>query len=66
VAAIVEPRKGFDAPSLEEIQDLCRKHVAGYKIPRELHVVDQVERAPSGKPDYRWAADVIDRSREPG
>jgi acyl-CoA synthetase (AMP-forming)/AMP-acid ligase II len=66
VAAIVEPRKGFDAPSLEEIQELCRKHVAGYKIPRELHVVDQVERAPSGKPDYRWAADVIGRSREAG
>ena len=66
VAAIVEPRKGVSAPSLEEIQELCRRHVAGYKIPRELHVVDQVERAPSGKPDYRWAADVIARSRAPG
>jgi 3-oxocholest-4-en-26-oate---CoA ligase len=66
VAAIVEPRKGFGAPPLEEIQELCRQHMAGYKIPRELHVVDQVERAPSGKPDYRWAADVIARSREPG
>ena len=30
-------------PTLEEIQELCRKHVAGYKIPRELHVVDKVE-----------------------
>jgi 3-oxocholest-4-en-26-oate---CoA ligase len=63
VAAIVEPRPGRAAPSLEDIQQLCRKHVAGYKIPRELHVVDKVERAPSGKPDYRWAADVIARAR---
>jgi acyl-CoA synthetase (AMP-forming)/AMP-acid ligase II len=63
VAAIVEPRQGRSAPSLEAIQELCRTHVAGYKIPRELHVVDKVERAPSGKPDYRWASDVIDRSR---
>jgi 3-oxocholest-4-en-26-oate---CoA ligase len=63
VAAIVEPRSGREAPELEEIQELCRKHVAGYKIPRELHVVDKVERAPSGKPDYRWAAEVIARSR---
>jgi 3-oxocholest-4-en-26-oate---CoA ligase len=63
VAAIIEPRPGHEAPSLEDIQELSRKHVAGYKIPRELHVVDKIERAPSGKPDYRWAADVITRSR---
>ena len=30
-------------------------HVAGYKVPRELHVVDKIERSPSGKPDYPWA-----------
>jgi hypothetical protein len=27
--------------------------VAGYKVPRELHVVDEIVRSPSGKPDYR-------------
>ncbi len=42
VAAIVEPRQGRSAPTLDEIQELCRAHVAGYKIPRELHVVDKV------------------------
>ena len=59
VAAIVEPRAGHAAPSLEDIQALCRKHVAGYKVPRQLHVVDKVERAPSGKPDYRWAEVIV-------
>ncbi len=60
VAAIVEARPGHDAPSLEAVQEHCRKHVAGYKVPRQLYVVDKVERAPSGKPDYRWASVVVD------
>jgi acyl-CoA synthetase (AMP-forming)/AMP-acid ligase II len=54
VAAIVQPRPGA-RPSLEAIQEQCRKKIAGYKIPRQLHLVDEVERSPSGKPDYRWA-----------
>ncbi len=59
VAAIVEPRAGHAPPSLESVQEHCRNHVAGYKVPRQLHVVDKIERAPSGKPDYRWADAVV-------
>ena len=59
VAAIVQPREGHDAPSLESVQAHCRASIAGYKVPRQLHVVDSVERAPSGKPDYRWAAAIV-------
>ena len=55
VAAIIQPREGHEAPSLESVQEHCRDHIAGYKVPRELHVVDAIERSPSGKPDYRWA-----------
>lgn len=54
VAAIVEPRPG-KSPNLESIQEECRKYVAGYKVPRQLNLVEKMERAPSGKPDYRWA-----------
>jgi acyl-CoA synthetase (AMP-forming)/AMP-acid ligase II len=54
VAAVVQPRPG-QRPTLDELIVHCRTHIAGYKIPRELHLVDQVVRAPSGKPDYRWA-----------
>ncbi len=54
VAAIVQPRDGA-TPSLTELDAHCRTFVAGYKVPRELHVVDEVVRSPSGKPDYRWA-----------
>jgi acyl-CoA synthetase (AMP-forming)/AMP-acid ligase II len=58
VAAIIQPR-GDLVPTLDEVQAHCRDHIAGYKVPRELHVVEQIERSPSGKPDYRWAAAVV-------
>ncbi len=61
VAAVVEPRPGR-APTLDAIQSHCRTKVAGYKIPRELHLVSKVERSPSGKPDYRWAKEVATRA----
>ncbi|HVC71737.1 MAG TPA: acyl-CoA synthetase [Acidimicrobiales bacterium] len=64
VAAIVQPRQGRTAPSLEAVQEHCRSHVAGYKVPRQLHVVDVIERSPSGKPDYRWANTIV--TTEPG
>jgi len=57
VAAVVQPRPGT-APSLDSVQEHCRARIAGYKIPRELHVVPEVQRSPSGKPDYPWAQTV--------
>jgi acyl-CoA synthetase (AMP-forming)/AMP-acid ligase II len=57
VAAVVQPRRG-EAPSLESVQAHCRTRIAGYKVPRELHIVTAVQRSPSGKPDYPWAKQV--------
>ena len=57
VAAVVQARPGCE-PHLDSIQEECRKHIAGYKVPREIHYVDRIERSPSGKPDYRWAKAV--------
>jgi acyl-CoA synthetase (AMP-forming)/AMP-acid ligase II len=59
VAAIVEARPGRDAPTLEAVQEHCRRHVAGYKVPRQLHTVPRIERSPSGKPDYPWANAIV-------
>lgn len=55
VAAVVQFRPGAVA-TLEELQEHCRRHIAGYKVPRVLTVVAEVQRSPSGKPDYAWAA----------
>jgi acyl-CoA synthetase (AMP-forming)/AMP-acid ligase II len=57
VAAVVAVRTGAEL-TLEDLQTHCRAKIAGYKVPRELHVVDEIVRSPSGKPDYRWADSV--------
>jgi 3-oxocholest-4-en-26-oate---CoA ligase len=54
VAAIVQPRADR-APTLEDVATHCRETIAGYKVPRELKVVDAIQRTASGKADYRWA-----------
>ena len=54
VVAIVQPRAG-SSPQLDTLQRHSRVHLAGYKIPREVVLVDEIARSPSGKPDYRWA-----------
>ena len=59
VAAVLSARPGA-TPSLAAIQEHCRTRIAGYKVPREIHVVDEVVRSPSGKPDYRWAKSVAE------
>ena len=50
-------------PTLADIQQHCRAHLAGYKVPRAIAIVDHVERSPAGKPDYHWAAEVAGSMR---
>jgi len=60
VVAVASLRPG-PGPTLDEVASHVREHLAGYKVPRELVVVDAIQRSPSGKPDYRWArAHAID------
>ncbi|MFF0448962.1 acyl-CoA synthetase [Streptomyces sp. NPDC004609] len=55
VAAVVQPRAGVPVPTLDDIQAHCRARLAGYKIPRQLVIAEEIQRSPSGKADYRWA-----------
>jgi acyl-CoA synthetase (AMP-forming)/AMP-acid ligase II len=57
VAAVVQLRAGQHV-TLDELAAHCRHHIASYKVPREMHVVEQLRRSPSGKPDYPWAQEV--------
>ena len=57
VCAVIQLREGAEEPTLDELRDHCRAHIAGYKAPRELVVADRVRRTPVGKPDYAWAKD---------
>jgi acyl-CoA synthetase (AMP-forming)/AMP-acid ligase II len=55
VVALVTPRAGTH-PELAALREHCRSSIAGYKAPREVHLVEEIVRTPAGKPDYRWAA----------
>jgi acyl-CoA synthetase (AMP-forming)/AMP-acid ligase II len=57
VAAVVQPAPGSDIDTTA-LQAHCRSRLAGYKVPKSIHLVQRVERSPSGKPDLRWAARV--------
>ena len=59
VTALVQPRPG-EVPTLEELAAFCQTKLARYKAPRQLHLVGEMPRQPSGKPDYKRARLVIE------
>jgi 3-oxocholest-4-en-26-oate---CoA ligase len=59
VVAVVATTNGGPAPDLDALQVHCRAHLAGYKVPRALYVVNEIPRTPAGKADYAWARDAI-------
>jgi acyl-CoA synthetase (AMP-forming)/AMP-acid ligase II len=60
VAAVVQldAAAESDGLPLADLQDWCRTRLAGYKVPRSLHLVDEVQRSAAGKADYAWAKDI--------
>jgi fatty-acyl-CoA synthase len=55
VAVVVQPRGGQGTPTLEDLQDHCRAHIAGYKIPRQMLTVQSIPLTAAGKPDGKAA-----------
>ena len=41
--------KSGQSLTTEEMIDFCREHIAGYKIPRKLEILEEMPRNPSGK-----------------
>ena len=54
VVAIVD--RGTSEVTAEELVSHCDGHLARYKLPKEVRFVTEVQRSPTGKPDYQWAA----------
>ena len=56
VVGLVSPVSGDPSDvSIDEsgLREHCRKKIAGYKVPKEIHVIGEVFRGPNGKPDYK-------------
>jgi len=49
VVAYIVLKERCEPPSLKEIQDKCREHLASYKKPSEVYFVDQLPRNNMGK-----------------
>ncbi|MFZ9126187.1 MAG: AMP-binding protein [Steroidobacteraceae bacterium] len=57
VVAVVALREGVEV-TVEALQEHCRHHVAGYKLPRAIVFAPEVARSNTGKPDYAWAKET--------
>ncbi|MBW2413740.1 MAG: acyl-CoA synthetase [Deltaproteobacteria bacterium] len=58
VVALVRLRDGADA-TREQLIEECSKHIARYKLPKDILFRDEIVRSPSGKADYRWAKEQL-------
>ena len=61
VTAVASVRAGSDADG-EAIRASLRERIAAFKMPKQLFVVEKVERAPNGKADYKWARKVVEEA----
>ena len=59
VTGVVSLHGGREAEA-EALREFTKTKLAGYKVPKQLFVVDRVERAPNGKADYKWAKSTIE------
>ena len=57
VTAIVQLAPGA-APQPRALREWCGARLARYKAPRAFVFVEEIERYPSGKANYRWARDT--------
>jgi fatty-acyl-CoA synthase len=59
VVAVVALREG-SSTTPDDLVEECARHVARYKLPKEIVFVDAVVRSPAGKADYRWARSIAE------
>jgi 3-oxocholest-4-en-26-oate---CoA ligase len=55
VAVVLRLKEGTDPVTLEALQLHCRGHIAGYKVPRELLLLEVLPMTAAGKPDAQAA-----------
>ncbi|MDG2333755.1 MAG: acyl-CoA synthetase, partial [Myxococcota bacterium] len=47
------------------IRRFTKGNLAAYKVPKDLFIVERVERAPNGKADYGWARKTVEEALNP-
>ena len=59
-------RGGPASADSASIVEHASAHIARYKLPKEVVFVERIQRSPSGKADYRWAAETAVKARAGG
>jgi len=62
VTAVVTPSQGA-ALDPAALLAFARQRIAGYKLPRRVVIAAEIQRSPSGKPDYAWARALVEASQ---
>jgi acyl-CoA synthetase (AMP-forming)/AMP-acid ligase II len=57
VVAVVQLAEGAAGDSASIVSH-ASEHIARYKLPKQVVFVERIQRSPSGKADYRWAAET--------
>jgi fatty-acyl-CoA synthase len=57
VVAVVQLAEGAVGDSASIVEH-ASGHIARYKLPKQVMFVERIQRSPSGKADYRWAAET--------
>ncbi|MFS0895793.1 acyl-CoA synthetase [Mycolicibacterium litorale] len=65
VVALIARTKMRAAVTHDVLHTHCAAHLAGFKVPKEFIVVEQVRRLGNGKADYRWAKRAAVREVSP-
>ena len=57
VVAVVQLAEGSVGDEVSIVSH-ASEHIARYKLPKQVVFVERIQRSPSGKADYRWAAET--------
>jgi 3-oxocholest-4-en-26-oate---CoA ligase len=64
VVAVVQLSEGQTTDGASVVEH-ASAHIARYKLPKDVVFVTQIQRSPSGKADYRWAAETAVKAATP-
>lgn len=63
IVAFVQPEEGA-TPEPATLKSWCRERLVGYKVPREIRVIDSLPRNPTGKIMRRELKAILEREQE--
>ena len=62
MTAVASLARRLERTDEQALRDFVRERLSAYKVPKQVFLVDKVQRAPNGKADYGWAREVAEAS----